>query len=108
MNRFTHAFDNAMQQSKGRFPKAAAILAEDMEFDDALRVEAALVLLASMMQPGRDELERAFELDTGKTLDEFVDGFLPAALKLMDEMEEVRDEDTAWIQDQLRKRGDGE
>ncbi len=84
MNRFVCAFNNAMEQSKGKFPRAAAILAEDMEFDDALRVEAALVLIASMMQPGRGELERVFESDTGKTLDEFVSGFLPAAHEIME------------------------
>ena len=85
MNRFVCAFNNAMEQSKGRFPQAAAILAEEMEFDDSLRVEAALVLIASAMQPGRGELERVFQLDTGKTLDEFVSSFMPAAQKVLDE-----------------------
>ena len=86
--RLACAFNNAMEQSKGRFPKAAAILAEELEFDDSLRVEAALVLIASMMQPGRAELEPVFQLDTGKTLDEFVAGFLPAAQKIIREMED--------------------
>ena len=93
MSRFAGAFNNAMHQSNGCFPKAAAILAEALEFDDALRVEAALVLLGSMMQPGLGELERVFELDTGKTLNEFVSGFRPAAQKITDEM---RDGVDSW------------
>ncbi len=82
MSRLACAFNNALEQSKGRFPKAGAILAEALEFDDSLRVEAALVLIASIMQPGRGELERIFQLDTGKTLDEFVARYLPAAQEI--------------------------
>ena len=80
MDRFVPAFNTAMQKSKGRFSEAAAILADAMEFHEELRVEAALLLIASTLQPGRSELERALEADTGMTLDGFVSKFLPAAL----------------------------
>ena len=80
------AFTNAMEQSKGRFPSAAAILAEKLELDNAFRVEAALVLVAAMCQPMRGALEQAFEADAGKTLGEFVSIHLSATQKATEEL----------------------
>ena len=86
MNRIASAFTNAMEQSKGHFPSAAAILAEKLELDNAFRVEAALVLVAAMCQPMRGALEQAFEADAGKTLGEFVSNHLSATRKATEEL----------------------
>ncbi len=71
------ARDKAFEHSGGKIGPAAAHLAEQIEFDEQLRNAAATVLIALLFEPGLGEHKRMFELDTGSTLDAFVEGHCP-------------------------------
>ncbi len=72
------ARQKAFEHSGGKIGPAAAHLAEQLEFDDQLRNAVATVLIALLFDPGFGEHERMFELETGSTLDAFVERHCPA------------------------------
>ena len=67
----------AFEHSGGNIRLAAAHLAEKIEFDKQLRNAAATVLIALLFEPGLGEHRRLFKLDTGDTLDAFVERHCP-------------------------------
>jgi hypothetical protein len=69
---FTTAYNAAMHQAGGKPRDAAAYLARRLTWDDALRAEAAALLVALMFEPARSEHARVFEVDTGRSLEAFV------------------------------------
>ena len=50
MRQLAWAYKEAMRQSNGRLPEAAAILAEALHFDESLRLEASVALVGTMLQ----------------------------------------------------------
>lgn len=70
-------FNASMARSGGNFKKAAAIFSEELEHNEALRDEAATLLIAMLLEPGRGEHERIFQLDSGMSLFDFVEKHRP-------------------------------
>ncbi len=68
----------ALEHSGGKIGPAAAHLAEQIEFDEQLRNAVATVLIALLFDPGFGEHRRMFQLETGSTLDAFVERHCPA------------------------------
>ena len=75
--RVHRAFNRAMKDSAGVFRVAAAQLAEELDYDEELREEAATLLIALLLAPGWGEHERVFKMDTGRTVAEFVQKHQP-------------------------------
>ncbi len=67
----------AFEHSGGPIGPAAAYFAEQIELDEQLRNAAATLLIALLFEPGLGEHRRIFELDTGDTLDAFVERHCP-------------------------------
>ena len=55
------AYKDAMRQSNGRLPEAAAILAEALHFDESLRLEASVALVGTMLQLSHPPVARPSE-----------------------------------------------
>ena len=75
--RVHRAFNRAMENSGGVFRVAAAQLAEELDYDEELREEAATFLIAMLMAPACGEHERAFEMANGVTVADFVQKHQP-------------------------------
>lgn len=71
------AFNAVMAEAEGRFGRAAELLAERMEYDTELRAEAAALLIAGLLEPARSAHAQAFEMDTGGSVDDFVERYTP-------------------------------
>lgn len=74
------AFNAAMAEAEGRFGQAAELLADLMEYDDELRAEAAALLIACLLEPGRSVHADTFLRDTGRTVEDFVERHTPAGV----------------------------
>ena len=53
MKQLALAYNDAVNRSNGRFPQAAALLAESLKLDDSLRLEAAAALIGTMLHLSR-------------------------------------------------------
>ena len=77
MMRVPGAYVAAMAEAEGSFRGAAATLARRMELDDALRAEAATLLIALLIEPGHTVHAETFGRDTGMSVEAFVAKHLP-------------------------------
>jgi hypothetical protein len=67
-----HVFEAVMKASGGKIREAAADFADRIEYDDDLRKEVAITLIAMLAEPGFSEHQRIFQQNTESSLSDFV------------------------------------
>jgi hypothetical protein len=72
-----HVYNTVTKTAGGNISKAAADLADRIEYDDDVRKEVAITIIALLLEPGFSEHQRTFLEATGGSLSDFVTKHCP-------------------------------
>jgi hypothetical protein len=72
-----HLYNTVTKAAGGNISKAAADLADRIEYDDDVRKEVAITIIALLLEPGFSEHQRTFLEATGGSLSDFVTKHCP-------------------------------
>jgi hypothetical protein len=67
-----NVYNAVVKASGGKIREAASLLADRIEYDDDLRKEVAITVIAMLAEPGFSEHQRIFQEDMGGSLSDFV------------------------------------